>query len=83
MELAPAASGAISMRLAAPRVSVPPSAARLTITPPELMPWAWPRANKNTEPFSLTLVLALMRPIWLTAMPTKVVLPRLLAISPS
>ena len=51
--------------------------ARLNSVPVLLKPVAVPlRASSSTEPFSLTLVVAEIRPRWLTARPTSVALPR-------
>ena len=78
-----ASSGARVMVEPGPRVSAPPMLARLTNVPVLLKPVAVPlRASSSTEPFSLTLLLAERRPLWLTARPTSVVLPRALPMSP-
>ena len=72
------ASGLIRISLPAPSTRAPLSAARGLPSTGSAAPWA----RRITEPFSVTLVVALMRPIWLTAMPTRVVLPRAVAIWP-
>ena len=74
-------SGAISMLLPCPRVRVPDTLARLTLlfVGSAVAP---PRASNITEPFSVTLVVAVMRPDWLTAMPTSVTLPRCASMVP-
>ena len=78
-----ARSGARLIVEPAPSVNAPPMLARLTSVPVLLKPVAVPlRASSSTEPFSLTLLLAEMRPLWLTASPTSVVLPRALLMSP-
>ncbi len=68
------ASGSMSTTLPAPSVNAPPTVASLVVTAPGT-PTAPPRASRKTEPSCATLVVALMRPLWLTAMPTSVVLP--------
>ena len=76
-------SALIVMAEPSPSVSAPPLDARLNKVPVRLKPVLVPlRASSSTEPFSLTLVLAEMRPLWLTAMPTSVVLPRGVSIRP-
>ena len=68
-------SGKISSLLPAPKLRLPPSVARFA-TVPLFVAAVAPRANKNIEPFSDTLVVADTRPDWFTAKPTKVALPR-------
>ena len=69
------------MRLPGPSVNAPDTFACLTLLLVGSAV-ALPRASSSTEPFSETLVVALMRPIWFTAMPTSVVLPRGVSITP-
>ena len=76
-------SGAISTLLLAPSVRAPAVAACFC----RLLRSSWPptvplRASNITEPFSATLVVALIRPLWFTAIATSVVLPRGVSILP-
>ena len=74
------------MRTSAPgsSTSAPPTVACLNRMPVLLKPVLVPlRASSSTEPFSLTLVVAEMRPLTLTARPTSVALPRGMSSTPS